>query len=329
MSDICLLCLLKIVKITEKHRVEGKGTFKVIPELESFSFQVERVSDFVCASCVKKLKKRRNLIKQVESIDAFYADIHSKALPSSSSSLKRASETCSDTYGVGVKVHRGIEGERLPSIRTEPPTEPTCSSPIRPAININNNPFSNANPQWPVSPIQPRKETQSSAVSVRVEWPSKTYERQLSSDLESLGKMLVRGTYKQIANAVWKCDRLKKQIHLLVLKDVDRECTNLCSKKNPSCLRSPSKEEILKFSMKAINKELKERAPLTFSVLVAASVNTRSRSKQNTRTGDDFWSPAVAMAAAVCLKNRSKYMNALQLLITIFSYHSGWQVCRN
>ena len=145
-------------------------------------------------SCVKKLKNRRNRFKQVESIDAFYADIHSKALPSSSSSLKRASET-SDACGVWVKVHRGIEGQRLPSIRTEPPTEPTCSSPIRPAISINNSPFSNANPQWPVSPIQPRKETQYSAVSVRVEWPSKTYEKKLSSDLESLGKMLVRGTY--------------------------------------------------------------------------------------------------------------------------------------
>ena len=81
--------------------------------------------------------------------------------------------------------------------------------------------------------------------------------------------------------------------------------------------------------MKGINKELKERAPLTFSVLVADSVNTRSRSKQNTGARDGFWSPAVAMAAAVSLKNRSKYVNDLQLLITIFNYNSGWQVWRN
>ena len=42
---------------------------------------------------------------------------------------------------------------------------------------------------------------------------------------------------------------------------------------------------------------------------------------------ETFWSPAVGMAAAVCLKNRSRFMNALQLLITIFNCHSGWQVC--
>ena len=50
-------------------------------------------------------------------------------------------------------------------------------------------------------------------------------------------------------------------------------CSHLCSKKNPSCLRSPSKENILKFSKEGLNKELKERAPLTFATLVAASTN--------------------------------------------------------
>ena len=43
---------------------------------------------------------------------------------------------------------------------------------------------------------QPRQQTSSSTipVSVKVQWPSKTRERFLNKDLESLGKMLVRGT---------------------------------------------------------------------------------------------------------------------------------------
>ncbi len=45
-----------IVKINEKHRVKGKGAFKVLPELESFSFQIERASNFICGGCLKKLK---------------------------------------------------------------------------------------------------------------------------------------------------------------------------------------------------------------------------------------------------------------------------------
>jgi hypothetical protein len=35
----------------------------------------------------------------------------------------------------------------------------------------------------------------------------------------------------------------------------------------------------------------------------------------------------VGMAAAVCLKNRSKFMNLLQLQISMFTYHSSWLVC--
>ena len=164
---------------------------------------------------------------------------------------------------------------------------------------------------------------------VKVEWPSKNAERKLPGDLESLGKLPVRGTYKQIANAAWKNTNIKKQLQLLMFNDINRECSDLCSRKNPSCLRGPNKETMLKFSIEHFNKELKERAPLTFSVLVAASVNRRSRSRAN-KNGlniETFWSPAVGMAAAVCLRNRSRFMNALQLLITIFNYHSGWQVC--
>ena len=39
-------------------------------------------------------------------------------------------------------------------------------------------------------------------VCVKVKWPSQDWERKLPEDLTSLGKMLVRGTFKQIAAAV-------------------------------------------------------------------------------------------------------------------------------
>lgn len=55
-------------------------------------------------------------------------------------------------------------------------------------------------------------------VTVKVEWPSKDREQKLPDDLEPLGKMLVRGTYKQIANAVWK-----KSLHSERAKCADDE----------------------------------------------------------------------------------------------------------
>ena len=99
-------------------------------------------------------------------------------------------------------------------------------------------------------------------VSVKVKWPSKNKERKLPEDLESLGKMLVRGTYKQIASAAWKNANIKKELIELMSKDIDKECTQLCSKKNPSCLRKTDKENIMSFTMEKFYNELRERAPL-------------------------------------------------------------------
>ena len=177
-------------------------------------------------------------------------------------------------------------------------------------------------PSIPVSPITGREgdETSSGAkktrVLVTVEWPSRTKDNVLHEGLESLGKMLCRGTYKQIAVAVWRNSILKKHVQQLFLQEVDHECTALCSLKNPSCLRSPKKEDLQSFSFKKFTNELESKAPLFSAVLWTASVRKSKRE-------DEFWVPAVCMSAAVLLKNRSPCMNAMQLLNTIILYHTG------
>ena len=77
--------------------------------------------------------------------------------------------------------------------------------------------------QWPFSPVatsHPRQTRRSNEervnvpemqsgvqnakavdVSIKVKWQLKDAERKLPEDLKSLGKMLVRGMYKRIANA--------------------------------------------------------------------------------------------------------------------------------
>ena len=169
----------------------------------------------------------------------------------------------------------------------------------------------------PISPIPAREpEEKKTRVQVTVEWPSRTKVNTLHEGLESLGKMLCRGTYKQIAGAVWKNPILRKFIQQLYLEEVDRECTAMCSLKNPSCLRSPSKKDLQSFSFKKFNSELESKAPLFSAVLWTASVRKSKRD-------DEFWLPSVCMSAAVLLKNRSPCMNAMQLINTIILYHSG------
>ncbi len=152
-------------------------------------------------------------------------------------------------------------------------------------------------------------------------WPSKSVEKKLPEDFESLAKMLVRGTYKQIATAAWKNEKLKNEFIKLMEKEINKECTQLCSKKNPRILRMTSKDSILTFTFEKLSDELTKRAPLFHSLLLAACINPRSKA---TKPKNVF--AAVAMAGAVCFCNRSKFMIAAQLLITIFLYHANWLV---
>lgn len=109
----------------------------------------------------------------------------------------------------------------------------------------------------------------------------------------------------------------------LVRKAVERECTHICSKKNPSCLRKPDKEDMLDFSMEKLCSEVEDRAPMLHTVLSAAAINRRSRAETVTQAARFG---AVGMAAAVCLRNQSRYMIAVQFLITNIPHHSNWLV---
>ena len=115
-------------------------------------------------------------------------------------------------------------------------------------------------------------------------------------------------------------DRVREQLILLLLKQIDKECCNLCSSKNPSILRLTSKNYILEFTITKFE-EIKQRTPLLHSVLLTASVRRRRSS-----ASDLYWIPAVCMAASVCLKNRCPQLTAIQLLNTLFIQHSGLMV---
>ena len=168
--------------------------------------------------------------------------------------------------------------------------------------------------------VQP--DTQPTIVSVTVQWRSRTSSRILPHDLQSLGKMLCRGTYLQVARAAWRCAKVREHIILLFLKEIYRECAAMCSRKSPSILRKTSKEDIVNFSLTKLDNELRERTHLLRSVLMAASIRKSSLERSNL-----YWMPAVCMASSICLKNRSPHMTVVQLLNTIFIQHSGLMVC--
>lgn len=279
----CVLCGLGIVKNTDKNLVDGRrgNSFNVQEELLSLECKVKINSTYICRNCLCALKKRRALLKNLHEVNSSIQKIvQSKCsavplpvpTPSSnqlSDSQKQATKRVAlEDFGASV-TSVDIEEEdnsTLPSIDQWPSTltSTPCKEKDRPV------PF--AAVVGPVSLIPAGEpEEKKTRVQVTVEWPSRTKVNTLHEGLESLGKMLCRSTYKQIAGAVWKNPILSKYMQQLYLEEVDRECTAMCSLKNPSCLRSPSKKDLQSFSFKKFNSELESKAPLFSAVLWTAS----------------------------------------------------------
>lgn len=296
---LCILCFRVIEKAHERYLVSGKSKFNAKEAIQQLPFVVSDSSAYICRQCLDKLRKRSSLLTQERKIVTDLTSVYQKGR------LKRQQDAT-------------VEGPATKRSNISNEAFETTSGKTSHAFDI----FSSSSPSpVPISHSTPVKEHQTAktSVNVRVVWPSKTVEKNLHPELESLGKMLVRGTYKQIANAAWNSKQIRRHLTVNILKEIEKECSNLCSKKNPSCLRSPSKEKMLDFSFEKEIEELQKRAPLFYSVLAIAGSNRNKTEKSS-------WIPAVGMAASVLLRNRSPYMNAVQLMLGIFLYHSNWAV---
>lgn len=327
----CVLCHGVIQKATQRFLIDGKAKFDVRTSLSKLPFTVE-INNFIyiCKFCLDKLKKLDNLKRQqLEVVDNL------EKLYKSTKYDVQVIERCEPVDVSEVKRQR-VEP---PSVHVPPvsisPVLRKAASDCSPTISILEQstlvPVCHSTPKKLQSAFAVRRvatsccKSASDGVTVKLQWSceSKPRERHLPVDLQSLGKMLVRGTYKQIANAAWNNLKLRKQLQILALKHVDSECNSLCSRKQPSCLRSPNKDQLMEFSFEKLEKELYRRAPFTHAILHTSCVNRRNADKRNE------WVPSAGMAAAVLLRNKSTRMNAVQLLLSIFLYHSSWTVGMN
>lgn len=301
MNYNCVLCFRYIDKGVERYRVQGKGKFDIVEALKSLPFDIRNSNTFICKHCLAKLKKRSGLVQQLNSLDNELKDVYQK---SDNDCSCPGSEDIEDTSYLC----------STPKKRCPPPSTST------PLLEFNRVGLPR---ELAVSPITTEVK-RATNVTVKVNWPTKESSRKLPDDLEPLGKMLLRGTYKQIANSAWKNPDIKKNLRELLLKDIEKEAAGLCSKKNPSCFRKTDKANMLSLSLENVSSEIKDRAPLFYSVLSSFAINPHSRAIHTT----PHFGP-IAMATGILLKNRSRYMTAVQLLVTIFLYHSNWMVSLN
>ena len=99
------------------------------------------------------------------------------------------------------------------------------------------------------------------------------------------------------------------------LRDLSRECAELTSKKIPSILRKTTTDDIRKFELRKVCEELKNRAPLYYSMLLTSAVPSR---KKDINSSPDVF-PSIAVAGSILLRERCMFLNATKF--------SAIQVC--
>ena len=124
-------------------------------------------------------------------------------------------------------------------------------------------------------------------VSVRVQWPSKEAKRKLPQDLESLGKMLVRGTYRKIAHTAWKNSSVQKEITELMRKDIDTGFSPLFEERTEQSSKDKQRQHVVFYYGKSIGGNQGESASVLFTFL--GSMHKLQKQSQ-TRMHDPFWS---------------------------------------
>eukprot|EP00794_Sanderia_malayensis_P008410 gene8410-9308_t len=305
MSSIpsCVFCFVSLTKPNERNLVESRGDFQVAREIESLQFVVRtEISRHLCRKCLGLFKKRHSLKEKLKELDR---------------DLLHGYRNHCTQRGIPVKMKNPVKRDWPISgnenfVAVDKACQATSESTLKEKA-------SQTDIFQETQPVIPKKsdEGYETKVFVRAEWCSGAREKQLPSGLCALGKMLVRGTLKQIAHAAWSSTCLKEFILKDLLKSVHHECAAICSRKNPSILRKTKKEQITEFSFDNLEQELAEKTPILNAVLKTASM--RKLGEDNTLS----WIPSVCMAAAICMKNRSHHMTALQLLVSIILKHGG------
>ena len=248
----CTLCHGIIEKAYQRYLVDGKAKFDVHASLSNLPFAVQIDSIYICKSCLDKLKKLDNLKRQERELLATlneFATSRQQVPKTYECSLLSSLPGSPERDNTAKK--RCIESKFIPFVTPVSPvmmrTGPSSSfhrvddpSLLRdPSVVRHSTPIKQptALPTSQNVPTLPTESRQSlGVVIVKLQWLNHKKERGLPDDFQSLGKMLVRGTYTQIAKAAWKSAALRKQVQILVLKQIDLQCNGLCSTKQPSCL---------------------------------------------------------------------------------------------
>ncbi len=117
-------------------------------------------------------------------------------------------------------------------------------------------------------------------------------------------QQIAHGELEIAAHNVMQQKTMKEIILKEVERDIQDECTALCSEKNPSILSRVSPDCLMQLTYTAVVDELKERAPVLSCCLTATTQSKRSMAKKTTDGKNERKNkriPAISLAASILL----------------------------
>ena len=332
-SPSCFLCGL-IVSSDERIKVFGKSLFDIAGVINSvLAIDVATVYSsrdlFVCTKkCYKRLTKYERIKKSLESLQDEIKDEFKKASALPTRTKRMLKESASNVNNNSVTSEdRTIRRNAAKCLKFSDSTSRTY--PAETAELPCNFMKTHSNDHLSVCTRPPKPLLTSSpkanvtTVTVSIKNPSKTVNKTVKQDYNSIAKALVFGSPQRIAKAVVKCGLLKKSVVENVLNLVSTEVNGLCSRSKPSILRKCDQENITKFNFQSLFEEWKERSPVFYSFLLTCS-NCKLMKTCS-------FLPSVALAGSVLLKQRNPHMNAMANTIGVLIKTASievWVYCR-
>ena len=113
-------------------------------------------------------------------------------------------------------------------------------------------------------------------------------------------------------------------------KDIQKELTGLCSKKNKSVFRDVSPEKISSFSWDKLITDLEKRAPTFHTLLHGCAEVKRRERKITTKKLKRPNKVVVGVCASLILQHKNHNMNVLQRIVSLILHrgHAAKQVTK-
>ena len=137
-------------------------------------------------------------------------------------------------------------------------------------------------------------------------------------------RQIADGELEMAARNVMNQKEMKETILKEVERDIQVECTALCSRKSP-IFSKVSSDDLMQLTDTAIVEELQERAPILSRCIKATTRSNRSMAeKEKAKKGEkDKRIPAISLAVSILLRSQCSYMSANSYRMSTILLHSG------